>query len=188
MFLYDLAQSEAGRTLYQQIVAESQRKPSASAKWRVFGSGRKGKIGQFAEQRHHLFTHPRSLPFVIGDMRYYVRSEPVLQTHARMREIPRKIQDAIRVTELLRRWQEGDADALNELMPLVYRELRRGAQAYLRNQVAGEAGVPSALTWINGFGDRNWRAIWRKSVLGRTERKEIAQKYVLAAYRPESKK
>lgn len=38
------------------------------------------------------------------------------------------------VTDLLRRWHEGDAGALNELLQLMYRELRRIAQAYLRNR------------------------------------------------------
>ncbi len=49
------------------------------------------------------------------------------------------------VTELLRRWQEGDAGALNELMPLVYRELRRVAQAYLRYQPPNQTLQPTAL-------------------------------------------
>jgi RNA polymerase sigma factor (TIGR02999 family) len=36
------------------------------------------------------------------------------------------------VTELLGRWRRGDQDALNQLMPLVYGELKRLAAYYLR--------------------------------------------------------
>jgi RNA polymerase sigma factor (TIGR02999 family) len=38
------------------------------------------------------------------------------------------------VTELLRRWREGDADALDALVPLVYDELRRVAHNYLQRE------------------------------------------------------
>jgi RNA polymerase sigma factor (TIGR02999 family) len=38
------------------------------------------------------------------------------------------------VTELLARWREGDREALDALMPLVYQELRRIAQHYLNNE------------------------------------------------------
>jgi RNA polymerase sigma factor (TIGR02999 family) len=38
------------------------------------------------------------------------------------------------VTELLGRWQAGDAHALEALMPLVYEELRRLARRYLRQE------------------------------------------------------
>jgi RNA polymerase sigma factor (TIGR02999 family) len=38
------------------------------------------------------------------------------------------------VTELLRRWREGDQAALDSLMPLVYDELRRVAHNYLQRE------------------------------------------------------
>jgi RNA polymerase sigma factor (TIGR02999 family) len=38
------------------------------------------------------------------------------------------------VTELLIRWREGDRDALDALMPLVYNELRRLAHYYLQRE------------------------------------------------------
>src|SRR4029077_8595735 len=38
------------------------------------------------------------------------------------------------VTELLRRWREGDHAALDSLMPLVYDELRRVAHNYLQRE------------------------------------------------------
>src|ERR1051326_1932074 len=38
------------------------------------------------------------------------------------------------VTVLLTRWREGDRKALDELMPLVYRELRARAASYLRRE------------------------------------------------------
>lgn len=49
------------------------------------------------------------------------------------------------VTELLRRWQDGDAGALNEMMPLVYAELRRIAQAFLRHRAPDQTLQPTAL-------------------------------------------
>jgi len=38
------------------------------------------------------------------------------------------------ITELLERWSDGDKTAVDELMPLVYAELRRLAKSYLRRQ------------------------------------------------------
>jgi RNA polymerase sigma factor (TIGR02999 family) len=38
------------------------------------------------------------------------------------------------VTELLGQWRAGDAQALEQLLPLVYRELRRVAASYLRRE------------------------------------------------------
>lgn len=42
-----------------------------------------------------------------------------------------------RITLLLDEWDKGDERALDELMPLVYDELRRMARGYLRRQPAG---------------------------------------------------
>ena len=38
------------------------------------------------------------------------------------------------VTRLLRQWSEGSPEALEELTPLVYQELKRLARSYLRNE------------------------------------------------------
>jgi RNA polymerase sigma factor (TIGR02999 family) len=43
------------------------------------------------------------------------------------------------ITELLRRWRDGDSDAANALLPLVYAQLR----AIARRQLAGERGQMS---------------------------------------------
>lgn len=45
--------------------------------------------------------------------------------------------DGGRVTQLLAAWSEGDQQALDELMPLVYGELRRLAQNHLRRERPG---------------------------------------------------
>ena len=50
-----------------------------------------------------------------------------------------------RVTELLVRWREGDQAALDTLMPLVYDELRRLAQHYLRRERADHTLQSTAL-------------------------------------------
>ena len=49
------------------------------------------------------------------------------------------------VTRLLLEWREGDARALEELVPLVYDELRRLARLQMRDQAAGHTLQPTAL-------------------------------------------
>jgi len=49
------------------------------------------------------------------------------------------------VTRLLRAWNAGDTGALDELVPLVYEELRRRARAYLRRERPGHVLQPTAL-------------------------------------------
>ncbi len=49
------------------------------------------------------------------------------------------------VTLLLRRWQEGDRDALEHLTPLVYDELRRLARAKMKNERREHTLQPTAL-------------------------------------------
>ncbi len=49
------------------------------------------------------------------------------------------------VTHLLHRMREGDGTAREELMPLVYGELRRIAGAFMRRQQAGHSLQPTAL-------------------------------------------
>jgi len=48
-------------------------------------------------------------------------------------------------TELLRAWGEGDETALNELVPLVERELHRLARAYMRRERQGHTLQATAL-------------------------------------------
>src|SRR5687767_4166350 len=49
------------------------------------------------------------------------------------------------VTALLGDWSRGDQTALNQLLPLVYAELRRVAARQLRNERAGHTLQPTAL-------------------------------------------
>jgi len=49
------------------------------------------------------------------------------------------------VTELLVKWSEGDADALEKLLPIVYTELRRIADGYLRRERSGHTLQATAL-------------------------------------------
>jgi len=49
------------------------------------------------------------------------------------------------VTKLLHDWKNGDPEALNRLTPLVYQELRRLADTYLRNEGAAKTLQPTAL-------------------------------------------
>ncbi|MBS1791365.1 MAG: sigma-70 family RNA polymerase sigma factor [Acidobacteria bacterium] len=49
------------------------------------------------------------------------------------------------ITKLLVDWRNGDQEALNQLMPLVYEELRRMANYYMRNERQGHTLQTSAL-------------------------------------------
>jgi RNA polymerase sigma-70 factor (ECF subfamily) len=49
------------------------------------------------------------------------------------------------VTALLAQWANGDEQALNELTPIVYKELRHLAAAYLRKEQQGHTLQPTAL-------------------------------------------
>lgn len=49
------------------------------------------------------------------------------------------------VTQLLEKWSNGDQSALDELMPLVYGELRRLASRYLRRERLDHTLQPTAL-------------------------------------------
>ena len=60
------------------------------------------------------------------------------------------------VTHLLQRLRAGEQSALDELMPLVYTELRRIAQSFMRRQPPGHTLQPTALVneaFIKLFGD-----------------------------------
>jgi RNA polymerase sigma factor (TIGR02999 family) len=49
------------------------------------------------------------------------------------------------VTRLLLAWRQGDGKALEELIPLVYEELHRMAERYLRNERPGHTLQPTAI-------------------------------------------
>src|ERR1041384_8374177 len=51
------------------------------------------------------------------------------------------------ITGLLLKWSDGDPDALERLMPLVYDELRRLAVRYLRRERANHTLQPTALIY-----------------------------------------
>jgi len=49
------------------------------------------------------------------------------------------------ITLLLQKWSEGDRAALDQLMPVVYQELRKLAGGYLRDERSGHTLQPTAL-------------------------------------------
>jgi len=49
------------------------------------------------------------------------------------------------VTGLLQAWGDGDAGALDQLVPIVYEELRRQAERYLRREAPGHTLQTTAL-------------------------------------------
>src|SRR5262249_44186504 len=52
---------------------------------------------------------------------------------------------AAEITGLLRAWEDGDREALNRLMPVVYDELRRAARNYMRRERASHTLQATAL-------------------------------------------
>jgi RNA polymerase sigma factor (TIGR02999 family) len=75
--------------------------------------------------------------------------------------IPMATQSSESITLLLERWTEGDASALDRLMPLVYDELHRLAVNYLRRERREHTLQPTALVnelYLKIFDQRtNWR-------------------------------
>jgi len=64
------------------------------------------------------------------------------------------------VTQLLLAWSDGDREALEKLVPMVYRELKRLAESYLRRERAGHTLQPTALAheaYIKLIDQRNVR-------------------------------
>lgn len=66
------------------------------------------------------------------------------------------------ITQLLVRWRDGDQAALDELLPLVYREMRRLAGYYLRRERLDHTLQPTALVheaYLRLVGEReiDWR-------------------------------
>ncbi len=49
------------------------------------------------------------------------------------------------ITQLLNQWSDGDAEVLDDLLPLVYKELRRQAAGYLRRERSDHTLQPTAL-------------------------------------------
>jgi RNA polymerase sigma factor (TIGR02999 family) len=64
------------------------------------------------------------------------------------------------VTALLLQWRDGDREAFDRLVPLVYHELRRLAKGYMRRQRAGHTLQTSALineTYLRLIDHKNMR-------------------------------
>ena len=67
-------------------------------------------------------------------------------------------EDNDEITQLLEEWQEGSSEALEELLPLVHRELRTLAARYLRKERTGHTLQPTALVheaWFKLVDQRN---------------------------------
>src|SRR3954447_15837259 len=65
------------------------------------------------------------------------------------------------LTPLLRRWGQGDRGALDELMPLIYRELHKLAKRHMMQQEPGHtlqttAVIHEAYLKLGGRSDKDW--------------------------------
>lgn len=70
--------------------------------------------------------------------------------------------DAGTVTQFLHRWNDGDRTAIDDLLPLVYQELRRMAGVYLQRESAPPTVQPTELVHefflrMTGIQQPNWR-------------------------------
>ena len=75
-----------------------------------------------------------NLCFITDDLRY---NAAIMERNEQTREQ--------NITELLLNWNEGNEEALEQLMPLVYDELHRQAARYLRRERAGHTLQTTAL-------------------------------------------
>ena len=55
------------------------------------------------------------------------------------------LQDSVDITRLLKAWSDGDERALEQLMPVVYTQLRAQARRYMRNERSGMTLQSTAL-------------------------------------------
>lgn len=55
------------------------------------------------------------------------------------------MQAYVEITPLLMNWRQGDEQALGELLPIVYQELRKIADSYLRRERSDHTLQPTAL-------------------------------------------
>ena len=65
------------------------------------------------------------------------------------------------VSGLLRAWGRGDLQARDDLVPLIYRELRRRAGAYLRRERRDHTLQPTALVHEAYHAIDRRRSVWR---------------------------
>src|SRR5258708_34076674 len=68
------------------------------------------------------------------------------------------MKDVSDVTQVMEAIQQGDPKAADELLPLVYQDLRRLATAKMGNEAAGNQLQPTALVheaWMRLVGDEN---------------------------------
>lgn len=95
---------------------------------------------RFAPRRWPLYRSPRRRIESLSMSRRAETSSPLTASPGR-----RSQTDAPTVTALLRAWHEGDASALEDLMPLLYDDLRRVARAHLRQERASHSLQATAL-------------------------------------------
>ncbi len=85
------------------------------------------------------------------------------------------------VTVLLDRWQGGDSEAMEKLLPIVYQELRRMAGGYLRQEAAGHTMMATDLVheaYIRLTGDPKLELASRShflALLARTMRRLLVE-------------
>src|SRR5437762_13253768 len=86
------------------------------------------------------------------------------------------------VTDLLIDWSQGDQEALNKLMPLVYDELHRLASRYLRHERSGHTFQTTALVheaYLKLVDERN--SNWQNRVLFFAAASQV-MRYVLVVF------
>ena len=72
------------------------------------------------------------------------------------------VDPTVSVSRLLQAWSRGDLQARDDLVPLIYQELRRRAAAYLRRERADHTLQPTALVheaYLRLLGQQ--RVVWQ---------------------------
>jgi RNA polymerase sigma-70 factor, ECF subfamily len=108
--------------------------------------------GEFSRQRREVVDVKPTNSYALRDL---IPNSQNLHSKHMVRSSP---QD---VTQLLQDWRKGDQAALEKLLPLVYGELRRLANHYLRNErkdhtLQGTALVHEAYMKMVGYTDIAW--------------------------------
>ncbi len=77
--------------------------------------------------------------------RWYISLQPAGFSTVQVSLKVSRMSDAHSVTKLLEQWNSGDREALDELMPLIYEELRKMAKRYMNQQNPGHTLQTTAL-------------------------------------------
>src|SRR5437867_1945923 len=119
-------------------------KPDDMSRLPLARSGGRNALGPNAANRGGL-RHGRRVGAVRTRSSVDGSRWPVYKVSTRQIEFQTEQDPMASVSDLLRAWGRGDIEARDDLVPLVYRELRRQAAGYLRQERPDHTLQPTAL-------------------------------------------